>query len=61
MWSPDGARLAVVMNTRRLVVIDVASGARRLVARGPIQGASFSPDARRIAYARSCSPRLSRA
>jgi hypothetical protein len=30
-WSPDGALLSVVINTRRLVVIDVASGARRLV------------------------------
>jgi len=58
-WSPDGALLAVVINTRRLVVIDVASGARRLVARGSIQGASFSPDSRRIAYARSVLPRLS--
>jgi len=58
-WSPDGALLSVVINTRRLVVIDVASGARRLVARGSIQGASFSPDSRRIAYARSVLPRLS--
>jgi Tol biopolymer transport system component len=58
-WSPDGALLAVVINTRRLVVVDVASGMRRLVARGAIQGASFSPDSRRIAYARSVLPRLS--
>jgi len=58
-WSPDGALLAVVINTRRLVVIDVASGARRLVARGSIHGASFSPDGRQIAYARSVLPRLS--
>ncbi len=57
-WSPDGAHLAVVINTTRLVVIDVASGARRVVARGQIQGASFSPDGRRIAYARSRSARL---
>jgi len=58
-WSPDGTLLAVVINTRQLVVIDVASGARRLVARGSIQGASFSPDASRIAYASSVLPRLS--
>ena len=58
-WSPDGTLLAVVMNVRRLVVIDVASGARRVVARGSIQGASFSPGSRRIAYASSRLPRLS--
>lgn len=58
-WSPDGTLLSVVINTRRLLVIDVASGAQRLVARGSFQGASFSPDSRRIAYARSALPRLS--
>jgi len=57
-WSPDGALLAVVINTTRLVVIDVASRARHVVARGQIQGVSFSPDGRRIAYARSRSARL---
>jgi len=57
-WSPDGARLAVVISTTKLVVFDVASGAQHVVARGQIQGASFSPDSRRIAYARSRSPRL---
>jgi WD40-like Beta Propeller Repeat len=57
-WSPDGALLAVVINTTRLVVFDVASGARHVVARGQIQGASFSPDSRRIVYARSRSARL---
>jgi len=58
-WSPDGALLAVVINVRHLVVFDLASGARRIVARGSIQGASFSPDSRRIAYASSRLPRLS--
>ena len=56
VWSPDGARLAVTVNlvdASRLVVIDVADGSRHVVARGQIQGASFSPDGRRIAYARS--------
>lgn len=52
-WSPDGAQLAVVVNGMRLDVIDVASGARRTIARGEIQGASFSPDGARIVYARS--------
>ncbi|HEX7292373.1 MAG TPA: hypothetical protein VF250_14735 [Conexibacter sp.] len=57
-WSPGGALLAVVINTTRLVVIDVASGKRTVVARGQIQGAGFSPDSQRIAYARSRSARL---
>jgi len=57
-WSPDGALLAVVISTTRLVVIDVASSARHVVARGQIQGASFAPDTRRIVYARSRSARL---
>ena len=43
-WSPDGALLAVVINTTRLVTIDIASGERHVMARGQIQGASFSPD-----------------
>ena len=57
-WSPDGALLAVVINTTRLVAIDVETGGRRVIARGQIQGASFSPDSRRIVYARSRSARL---
>lgn len=52
-WSPDGARIAVVVDDRRLVVIEVASGARTVIARGWIQGASFSPGGGRIAFARS--------
>ena len=57
-WSPDGALLAVVINTTRLVVLEVAGGARHVAARGQIQGASFSPDSTQIAYARSRSARL---
>jgi hypothetical protein len=52
-WSPDGALLSVILNATRLVTIDVASGARHVVARGQMQGASFSPDGTRIVYARS--------
>ncbi len=33
-WSPDGALLAVVINTTKLVVFDAATGARHVVARG---------------------------
>jgi Tol biopolymer transport system component len=60
-WSPDSAHLAVVVNTKRLVSIDVASGARTLLAHGQIQGASFSADGSQIAYARAKSARLSAA
>ncbi|MFL5816966.1 MAG: TolB family protein [Conexibacter sp.] len=59
VWSPDGTRLAVVVNTQRLVAIDVATGARRTLARGTIQGASFSPDGSQVAYASSRFARLS--
>jgi Tol biopolymer transport system component len=59
VWSPDGTRLVVVLNTRHLVVIDVATGARHTIARGTIQGASFSPDGTQVVYASSRFPRLS--
>jgi Tol biopolymer transport system component len=52
-WSPDGTRLAVVANMKRLLVVDITSGERRLVARGQVQGVSFSPQGDRIAYASS--------
>jgi Tol biopolymer transport system component len=57
-WSPDSSVLVVVVNTTQLVAIDVVTGARHTVARGQIQGASFSPDGSQIAYARSRSARL---
>jgi len=58
-WSPDGARLAVVVNATRLEVVDVASGAAHTIARGgQVQGASFSPDSARVAYATTRSTRL---
>jgi Tol biopolymer transport system component len=58
VWSPDSTRLAVVVNTKRLAAFDVATGAQHTIARGQIQGASFSPDGSQIAYARSRSARL---
>ncbi len=58
-WSPDGARLAVVLNATRLETIDVASGAVHTIARGgQVQGVSFSPDSTRVVYATTRSTRL---
>jgi hypothetical protein len=46
-WSPDSATIAAVrgpeLGRKRLVLIDVASGVQRIVARGYFNGASFSP------------------
>lgn len=47
-WSPDSSTIAAVrgpeLGPERLVLIDVASGAERTVARGFFSGVSFSPD-----------------
>jgi dipeptidyl aminopeptidase/acylaminoacyl peptidase len=66
-FSPDGRRLAVALSSRDpvsaagsgLVLIDTGSLRARLVARGQIEGASFSPDSSRLAYAAAPSPALS--
>jgi Tol biopolymer transport system component len=56
-WSPDSSMIATVrgpeLRPKRLVLIDVASGARRTVARGFFSGAGFSPDGSRLVYARA--------
>lgn len=55
-WSPDSATIAAVrgpeIGSGRLVLIDVASGAQRTVARGFINGLSFSPDGAQLIYSK---------
>lgn len=56
-WSPDGKRISYTDNSRTLRVLDVASGASKVVAADPIYGVfaniahSWSPDSRWLAYA----------
>jgi Tol biopolymer transport system component len=48
VWTPDGKRLLYLDQKRRLVVQDVASGSRRVLASGLIGEASVSPDGRTV-------------
>ncbi len=61
-WSPDSSTIAAVrgpeLGRESLVLIDVASGAQRTVARGFFNGASFSPDGSRIVYGRGARERV---
>ncbi len=56
-FSPDSRMIAAVLGPelgrQTLVVIDLASGARRTIATGYFDGASFSPDGSSLIYARS--------
>lgn len=56
-WSPDSSAVAAVSGLRRhrdkLVVIDLPSGGRRIVARGLFRGLGFSPDGEQVIYARA--------
>jgi Tol biopolymer transport system component len=56
-FSPDSRTIAAVtgkeVGRKRLVLIDVASGAVRKVASGQFSGFSFSPDSARLVYARA--------
>jgi Tol biopolymer transport system component len=58
-WSPDGSAIAAVtgpeLGKRRLVLIDVITGAQQVVATGYFSGVSFSPGGNQIAYGRSSS------
>lgn len=60
-FSPDSQEIATVLGPelgrRRLVVIDLASGARRTIATGYFYGVSFSPNGERLLYARSAGER----
>jgi hypothetical protein len=67
-WSPDSRYLAVVLSSRDpvsdaasgLVVIDTKTLSDRVLAHGPVYGASFAPDGSdRIAYGSASSPVLS--
>jgi Tol biopolymer transport system component len=55
-WSPNGRKLAMELpEPRGLHVVDVATGAAKLVARWPspaggVSGVSWAPDSRRLAF-----------
>jgi Tol biopolymer transport system component len=56
-WSPDSRTVAAVagrgQRPQRLVLIDVATGTTRTVARGFFSAASFSPEGDRLVYGRT--------
>jgi dipeptidyl aminopeptidase/acylaminoacyl peptidase len=56
-WSPDARFLAASVDLKS-VVIDVATGAVTTIARGQIEGVSFSPRGDRIVYGRAPSHAL---
>jgi dipeptidyl aminopeptidase/acylaminoacyl peptidase len=60
-WSPDSSKLAALrgpeLGKRKLVVIDVATGAQKVVARGFFSGFSFSPDGSELVFSRAGSER----
>jgi dipeptidyl aminopeptidase/acylaminoacyl peptidase len=59
-WSPDSKRLLLTRGStpfeRELVSIDAADGSTSTIAKGRFYGASFSPDAKQIVYAKATSP-----
>lgn len=60
-WSPDSTRIAAVtgreVGTKRLVLVDVATGAVRTIATGQFYGVSFSPSGGAVVYARAARER----
>jgi Tol biopolymer transport system component len=58
-WSPDAASIAAVLGPelgpKRLVLIDVVTGAQRTIARGFFSGVSFAPGGGQLVYGRAAS------
>lgn len=56
-WSPDSTTIAALkgpeIGKRKLVLIDVLTGAQRVVAQGFFSGFSFSPDGTELVYSRA--------
>jgi dipeptidyl aminopeptidase/acylaminoacyl peptidase len=57
VWSPDSTTIAALrgaeLGKRKLVLIDVLTGAQRVVAHGFFSGFSFSPDGSELVYSRA--------
>jgi WD40 repeat protein len=60
-WSPDSKTIAAVtgteLGTKRLLLIDVATGSRRTIATGYFYGVSFSPSGGAVVFSRAASDR----
>jgi hypothetical protein len=56
-WSPDSTTIAALrgpeLGKQKLVLIDVLTGAQRVVAHGFFSGLSFSPDGSELVYSRA--------
>lgn len=56
-WSPDSSTVAAVTSGERLVLIDVATGRQRTLAKGFFGGFSFSPDGTEAVFSKASSER----
>lgn len=56
-WSPDSSSIAAVLGSelgpKRLVLIDVVTGAQQTIARGFFSGVSFAPEGGQLVYGRA--------